>query len=259
MTLEETRKRMEASLARKRINAGLANGAATTSESPQSPVTSGAMDSLLEKLRAAAPQARDQRDRRRRARLKERHQVRVASGQHIPDNAGEEQSAGNGDGASNAAADGDAESGPTETGLLSPPHPETEPGSDAKGSQLSESEDVADRAASMLQGLRDNTDPERTRRRREGAEEERRKRRARRRNGPTNGSKDSGDGSVMSPQPEPATPPGTDPIEPDDEAASQPTSPPSIVVSEPNRHSSDGDESAHGSPKGQPAAAEPSP
>lgn len=43
------------------------------------------MDSLLEKLRAAAPQSRDQRDRRRRARLKDKHQVRIASGQKIPE------------------------------------------------------------------------------------------------------------------------------------------------------------------------------
>ncbi|KAK4656581.1 hypothetical protein QC762_205560 [Podospora pseudocomata] len=50
-----------------------------------SPTSTGAMDSLMEKLRAAAPQARDQRDRRRRARLKDRHQVRVASGQKLPE------------------------------------------------------------------------------------------------------------------------------------------------------------------------------
>ncbi|KAJ5628405.1 hypothetical protein N7490_010633 [Penicillium lividum] len=72
--LEESRKRTEASLARKRINVNLANSAASA-EIPTSPATSGAMDSLLEKLRAAAPQAKDQRDRRRRARLKERHQA----------------------------------------------------------------------------------------------------------------------------------------------------------------------------------------
>jgi hypothetical protein len=43
------------------------------------------MDNLLEKLRAAQPQTRDQRDRRRHARLKDRHQVRSASGQKTPE------------------------------------------------------------------------------------------------------------------------------------------------------------------------------
>ncbi|KAG7104076.1 hypothetical protein HYQ44_015388 [Verticillium longisporum] len=43
------------------------------------------IDLQLDGLRAAAPQTRDQRDRRRKARLKDRHQVRVASGQKIPD------------------------------------------------------------------------------------------------------------------------------------------------------------------------------
>ncbi|KAK6595424.1 cytokinesis protein sepA [Botrytis cinerea] len=82
MILEAQRKRNEESMKRKRaqINVG-----ATASAGPPSPSSTGAMDSLLEKLRAAAPQARDQRDRRRRARLQNRHQVRVASGQKIPD------------------------------------------------------------------------------------------------------------------------------------------------------------------------------
>ena len=87
---EDTRRRNEASMARKRANAKAINPAAANSslsptDGPLSPSSTGAMDSLLEKLRAAAPQARDQRDRRRRARLKDRHQVRVASGQTIPD------------------------------------------------------------------------------------------------------------------------------------------------------------------------------
>ncbi|KAK1149925.1 hypothetical protein N8T08_003481 [Aspergillus melleus] len=248
MTLEESRKRTEASLARKRINAGLANSASSASEAPQSPATSGAMDSLLEKLRAAAPQARDQRDRRRRARLKERHQVRVASGQKIPDLSGsdgadaeknnnaEEGASNTADNNNNNNNDADA----AETGLLSPAIPESDAGSIGKESQVSESEDVADRAASMLQGLRDNADGERTRRRRETAEEERRKRRLRRRNGATSGSKDSADGSILSGAPEP-TSPRTDTTEPEtipsspppaeDDAASQPPLTPAIIVS----------------------------
>lgn len=180
MTLEESRRRMEASLARKRVNVGLANGAAPA-EAPQSPATSGAMDSLLEKLRAAAPQTRDTRDRRRRARLKERHQVRVASGQKVPENMAEE-------------GEDEQENGPNEPdtadepGLLPPQ--ESEAGSTGNEPQVSEGEDVADRAASMLQGLRGDSGGERLRRRRENAEEERRNRRMRRRNG---GSKDSAD------------------------------------------------------------------
>lgn len=245
MTLEESRKRTEASLARKRINAGLANSASTTSEVPQSPATSGAMDSLLEKLRAAAPQARDQRDRRRRARLKERHQVRVASGQKIPDLSepdGADAEKNNAEEGASNTADNNNETDVADTGLLSPPVPESESGSIGKESQVSESEDVADRAASMLQGLRDNTDGERTRRRRETAEDERRKRRLRRRNGTTSGSKDSADGSVLSAALEPASPPRTDSAEPtdtipssppptEDDGASQPPLAPAIVVS----------------------------
>jgi cytokinesis protein len=149
------------------------------------------MDSLLEKLRAAAPQARDQRDRRRRARLKERHQVRVASGQQVPEIAAAEEDKGDaGENAGASTADGDAS-------LLNPENK----GDDAtpQDTQVSESEDVADRAANMLQGLRGDGEGggERARRRRESAEDERRNRRMRRRTAQTSGSKDSGDGSGL--------------------------------------------------------------
>lgn len=232
--MEESRRRTEASLARKRhINASLANGTPSAGDAPASPATSGAMDSLLEKLRAAAPQARDQRDRRRRARLKERHQIRVASGQKMPE-------AETPDGGDNAEDDGSGtqvgndnsnEANPTETGLLSPPLLEADsPETAKKDSQhVSESEDVADRAASMLQGLRDNVDNDRLRRRRETAEEERRKRRLRRRNGATSTSKDSTENSAPTSVPEPISPPRTD-LEPDD-AIPQPPLTPAIVVS----------------------------
>src|SRR4051812_9376098 len=63
----------------------LSPNALSDSDTPKSPASTGAMDDLLQKLRAAKPEARDQRDRRRRARLKDRHQVRVASGQKIPE------------------------------------------------------------------------------------------------------------------------------------------------------------------------------
>jgi cytokinesis protein len=126
------------------------------------------MDTLLERLRAAAPQTRDQRDRRRRARLKEKHQDRIASGQHIPDIA-ELTKAEDTDEGSDVVA--------------SPPTPGAEWADKDKGS---ESKDVADRAASLLQGLRGEGDAEgddtvRVRRRRESADDERKNRRSRRR------------------------------------------------------------------------------
>ena len=144
------------------------------------------MDSLLEKLRAAAPQARDQRDRRRRARLKEKHDVRVASGQKVPDLTDRVR-----DGAEDGISDQSSpekstglDGGVPVAGLMDP---------------ISEGEDVAERAANMLQGLRDKSEtPEagsvrpgsrggdgesgslRVRRRRESADDERRNRRRRR-------------------------------------------------------------------------------
>jgi cytokinesis protein len=200
--------------------------------------------------------------------LKERHQVRIASGQKIPDFTGSEPANGETQTDSNIATlVGSNDASTTETGLLSPPGQETDVDAQAKELQVSESEDVADRAASMLQGLRDNMDNngERARRRRESAEEERRKRRLRRRNG-GNASKDSADGSSLSIVPEPATPPpsteasalsepGMASPSSDENGASQPPQTPSIVVS-PNadeRHGSPGDEdSLDGSPKHQP-------
>ena len=163
------------------------------------------MDDLLTKLRAAAPQARDQRDRRRRARLKDRHQVRIASGQAMPDLSS----------SANTAADA------SESGLLSPTgtsvggatesEDEPRPGSagdsgtaaaaatiiGADGAAATDraegGDQIADRAASMLQGLRaDEGEPPagggagggeeslRVRRRRESADEERARRRNRR-------------------------------------------------------------------------------
>lgn len=241
MTLEEARRRMEASLARKRINVGLANGTSSGGEIPSSPATSGAMDSLLEKLRAAAPQARDQRDRRRRARLKERHQVRVASGQKVPENLMNDTDDGNeNEGSGTKDEDDDNEASP-EPGQLDVPNQESQPGDANKDAQVSEGEDVADRAASMLQGLRNNTDAngERLRRRRESAEEERRNRRLRRRHGTGSGSKDSAEGSGLSSVREPS-PPRSESAEPDDgavasneksEEEASPQQAPSIVVS----------------------------
>lgn len=200
MTMEETRRRNEASMARKRANPKAINPAAAnagaTSDGPLTPSSTGAMDSLLEKLRAAKPQARDQRDRRRRALLKDKHQVRVASGQAIPDV---------GDITKNSSEDEGSEKS-----LLSPTTATNGEAASDKMDPISEGEDIAERAASMLQGLRgdgDTTesgrpasrDPSgslRVRRRRESADVERQTRRRRR---ARESSSVPGDDETMSP------------------------------------------------------------
>ncbi|OLN85041.1 Cytokinesis protein sepA [Colletotrichum chlorophyti] len=173
ITLEETRRRNEASMKRKHAQLNVSNN--KVEGAPPSPSSAGAMDSLLEKLRAAAPQTRDQRDRRRRARLKDRHQVRIASGQKIPDpNENPEVEATLAQQPSTEATI-DEEGNPISPGLSSP--------------REGEEDDVADRAALLLQGIRggdgaDEADPEKReslrRSRRQTAEEERRMRRRRR-------------------------------------------------------------------------------
>lgn len=188
--LEETRKRNEANMRRKNERLKAAGNAAGLEGGggglggQASPTSTGAMDSLLEKLRAAAPQARDQRDRRRRARLKDRHQVRIASGQKMPEfgeipeiEAGlqsakstESGEGGNAEGGGPASSSADATGG----GLPSP--------------KEAEEDDVAERAALLLQGMRtgdaggdDEEKRESLRRsRRQTADEERRMRRRRR-------------------------------------------------------------------------------
>ncbi|OCT54671.1 cytokinesis protein [Cladophialophora carrionii] len=170
VVLEENKRRLEASLARKRA-AGNANasGGASGAETPGSPPANGAMETLLEKLRAAAPQVKDQRDRRRRARLKERHDLRVASGQQLPEL---------------PVKDGVEESrGLTIAERLTDDNLSTD-GASGKG-DVSESEDVADRALRALQEMRSSApsagDEIDVRRRRDGADEERKARRMRRR------------------------------------------------------------------------------
>ncbi|KAH7165832.1 hypothetical protein EDB81DRAFT_865802 [Dactylonectria macrodidyma] len=154
--VEATRKRNEASMKRKHAQLKINNAAGDAG--PTSPSNTGAMDSLLEKLRAAAPQVRDQRDRRRRARLKDRHQVRVASGQNIPDlNEIPEAEAA----LKSTEATIDEDGNPLSPGLSSPRE-----GGD----------DVADRAAALLQERRESM----RKARRQTAEEERRLRRRRR-------------------------------------------------------------------------------
>ncbi|KAL8690456.1 MAG: hypothetical protein Q9224_004403 [Gallowayella concinna] len=208
VTMEETRRRNEASLARKRAaNTNPINNAAAASsgiDGTMSPSSTGAMDSLLEKLRAAAPQARDQRDRRRRARLKDRHQVRVASGQTMPEMAD--------------LTKPDAQDDDVDKDVLSPQSTTSgEASSERVGdlAAISEGEDIADRAASMLLGLRGSVEPDpnsrpmsndgslRVRRRRESADEERKARRNRRRTATSNVSEDRETTASPAPEPEP--------------------------------------------------------
>ncbi|EPQ61932.1 hypothetical protein BGT96224_A21383 [Blumeria graminis f. sp. tritici 96224] len=167
IALEAMRKRNEASMKRKQ--AQLKPNGSSDGSTPPSPVSTGAMDSLLEKLRAAAPQTRDQRDRRRRARLQSKHQIRVASGQPIPD------------------ADEIPE---IEEELIKSPESIKSP--DSICTTPKGNDDVAERAALLLQGMRgsdtiveedeinDRRESFRRSRRRDTAEEERKARRRRR-------------------------------------------------------------------------------
>ncbi|WPH01200.1 Hypothetical protein R9X50_00403600 [Acrodontium crateriforme] len=167
IVLEDQWRRNELNMRRKQ--AQVSKSAAALSEDGLTPLpaSTGAMDALLDKLRAAAPQTRDTRDRRRRARLQTKHQVRVASGQKIPET-------------------GENVEDPS---LLSPTREDgAEEDSNSINGAASESEDIADQAASMLQTLRGaegegpgRDDSLRVRRRRESADDERARRRARRR------------------------------------------------------------------------------
>ncbi|MBE3048227.1 hypothetical protein IMZ48_38130 [Candidatus Bathyarchaeota archaeon] len=170
VTFEETRRRNEASMKRK---GALKSPLVADANAPPSPTTTGAMDSLLEKLRAAAPAARDDRDRRRRARLVNRHKDRVASGQKVPEVdevPSVDESAEKGEEEAPAARDsGSAAENPLSPTVASPKEGE---------------DDVAARAAMMLQGIRggeEDADPEkREMLRKRRTEEERRSRRRRR-------------------------------------------------------------------------------
>jgi len=223
IALEATRKRNEASMKRK--HAQLKVTGSSDGSAPPSPISTGAMDSLLEKLRAAAPQARDQRDRRRRARLQNRHQVRVASGQKIPD---------------------PDEIPEIEETLLSPESASTEgptspdlasPTKDAKDNS---EDDIAARAALLLQGMRgadgtedgeeaDRRDSARRARRRDNAEEERKARRRRREKG-TSTSEPLGEGEAIPEEVQAETPAS-------DEGEKIP--PPQTIVSPPSPEGSE--------------------
>ncbi|KAH8887488.1 FH2-domain-containing protein [Thozetella sp. PMI_491] len=199
--LEETRKRNEASMKRKHAQLKL-TAAVAIEGAPASPSSTGAMDSLLEKLRQAAPQARDQRDRRRRARLKDRHQVRIASGQKIPDlNEIPEVEAGLQSAKSIGSGTTDDDGNLLSPDLLSP-------------KEAGEEDDVAQRAALLLQGMRgsadgaDEGDAEKReslrKARRQTADEERKMRRRRREKAQSSAS--NGDESMLDAGDIPPTP-----------------------------------------------------
>lgn len=171
------------------------NALSSDSDAPKSPASTGAMDDLLQKLRAAKPEARDQRDRRRRARLKDRHQVRVASGQKIPEIGVNMEDGGEG-------AEGEDE----KNKLLSPTSETADSeasstaGPAAAAAAGTAEADIADRAAAMLEGLQSGTGLNKdgslsVRRRRESADTERQRRRNRR----NQASAKSEDGGILSP------------------------------------------------------------
>src|SRR5262245_1030825 len=82
MAGEETKRRTEASLAKKRINKAAANGTAASDSAgrSQSPADNVALQLLMEQLSAVESPSR-QRARRRRPRVEERHEVRIDSGE----------------------------------------------------------------------------------------------------------------------------------------------------------------------------------
>ncbi|KKA29581.1 hypothetical protein TD95_003455, partial [Thielaviopsis punctulata] len=155
--LEETRRRNEQSMRRKNNALKAAISPAAGADNGQlSPTSTGALDSLMEKLRKAAPQVKDERYRRRRARLKDRHQNRIASGQQVQElNEIPEAEAGLKSATasvsatvSSAAAVADGDAAPAST---KPEDPAVlAPGQSPSGGE----DDVAQRAAELLRGMK---------------------------------------------------------------------------------------------------------
>ena len=192
MALEDQHRRNEISMRRKQAqtaNPLSPNALSSDLDAPKSPASTGAMDDLLQKLRAAKPEARDQRDRRRRARLKDRHQVRVASGQEIPEiEVNVEEGAGGAEGVEKKE-------------VMSPTSEAAEIEASTIATNAAAEADIADRAAAMLEGLQSGAGLNKdgslsVRRRRESADTERQRRRNRR-NQTT--STRGEDGGLMSP------------------------------------------------------------
>ncbi|KAH7033422.1 uncharacterized protein B0I36DRAFT_108745 [Microdochium trichocladiopsis] len=201
---EALRRRNEASMKRKQAALKLGADGETP---PPSPASAGAMDDLLKKLRDAAPQTRDQRDRRRRARLKDRHQVRIASGQKIPDlnEIPEAEAVLNKDGGPAAT---DSDGNPLSPGM--PPNGE----SAAKSEDGDDS--LAQRAAMLLQDMRSGdgagddgeSKEERDNLRRSAAEERRARRRRVKGSSNSTGNAEADEGAAeAAPEEKPATAP----------------------------------------------------
>ncbi|PHH53677.1 Cytokinesis protein sepA [Ceratocystis fimbriata CBS 114723] len=152
--LEQIHRRNEASMKRKNaLPKSITTGASAVETSQLTPTNTGAMDSLMEKLRKAAPQVKDKRERRRRALLRDRHQDRVASGQPVPDLSEIPESE-----ASFQAVSGD-QTGPASARSDEP----TSAGAGSAPTMLSPSlsagggggeDDVALRAAELLRGMK---------------------------------------------------------------------------------------------------------
>ncbi|KAL6702874.1 hypothetical protein ACN47E_000836 [Coniothyrium glycines] len=198
--LEEQHRRNEISMRRKQaqpINPLSPNALSSDSDAPKSPASTGAMDDLLQKLRAAKPEARDQRDRRRRARLKDRHQVRVASGQKIP------ELGVNVDDDDATSVDGHTDDNSKAKDVLSPANDAAE--TDSASASAAHEADIADRAAALLEGLQGgasglNKDGGLSvRRRRESADTERQRRRNRRNQAGSGARSEEGAGGLISP------------------------------------------------------------
>ncbi|CAI6333607.1 unnamed protein product [Periconia digitata] len=142
IALEEQHRRNEASIRNKQRLNPLSPSALAGDAGPRSPVSTEAIDDLLKKLRDAKPEAKDKRETRRRALLKDRHRVRVASGQKMPElgiNVNEGETGGEGS--------SDAKN------ILSPTSEGSESVDGSSVASPTSNTDVADRAAAMLEGL----------------------------------------------------------------------------------------------------------
>ena len=146
-------------------------------KSPSSPIPTGAMDTLLQKLRDAGPTQRQQRDARKRARLKNNAKQRKASatldaGLSGDDGASAEKEetglssggggggGGEGEGVSDVGTDADtpALSSPTIAGGDTPAGSNTSGVPRKVSRQRSPDDDPASRAQNMLQALKSGGD-----------------------------------------------------------------------------------------------------
>ncbi|KAF8471966.1 hypothetical protein BDZ91DRAFT_790995 [Kalaharituber pfeilii] len=171
--IEEDERRAEK---RRQMLAAAQNKAQERQQSPSSPSGTGAMDSLLQKLRDAGPTARQQRDARRRARLKNNaKQRKVSTSSYDPGVSGDDTvtgdkdemgvssgggvgigEGGTGEGLSDVATDVDAPQGSPKAGDAAS---ETASSPRRTSSKLTvDNDDPASRAQNMLQILKSGGD-----------------------------------------------------------------------------------------------------